>query len=53
MGEELITTFTTAMTSIQGDVMSMVKAALPGGLVIMGVFLASRLGVAFFKSIAK
>lgn len=53
MGEELITTFTTALTSIQSDVMLMVKAALPVGLVIMGVFLAAGLGIAFFKSIAK
>lgn len=53
MSTDLVTAFTTAITTIQGDVVNMVKAALPGGLIIMGIFLASRLGVAFFKSIAK
>lgn len=42
----------TALTSVQTDVTSLVSTALPVGLGIMGLFLALRLGIRFFKSIA-
>ena len=49
----LVSVFSTALTSIQGDVMEYVKVALPVALAILGVFVAVRLGVKFFKSTAK
>jgi hypothetical protein len=52
MSEALLTTFTTAFTQVQTDVTSMVTTALPIGLGIMGLFMAIRLGVGFFKSVA-
>lgn len=52
MTEELTTVFTTALTQVQTDVVSMVKVAFPVGLAIMGLFLAIRLGIGFFKSVA-
>ena len=44
--------FTDAFTSISTDVNAMIKVALPIGLGIMGLFLAVRLGIRFFRSIA-
>lgn len=42
----------TAFTQVQADVVEMVKTALPIGLGIMGLFLAIRLGIGFFRSVA-
>lgn len=42
----------TAFTQVQADVVDMVKMALPVGLGIMGLFLAIRLGIGFFRSVA-
>lgn len=50
--EGLKTAFSTAVTQVQTDVGSMMTSALPAGLMIMGGFLAIRLGVKFFKSVA-
>ena len=50
--EGLKTAFSTAVTQVQTDVGSMMSTALPAGLLIMGGFLAIRLGVRFFKSVA-
>jgi hypothetical protein len=50
--EGLKTAFSTAVSQVQTDVGSMMATALPAGLVIMGGFLAIRLGVNFFKSVA-
>lgn len=50
--EGLKTAFATAVTQVQTDVGSMMATALPAGLLIMGGFLAIRLGVRFFKSVA-
>lgn len=50
--ETLKTAFSTAVNQVQADVGSMMSVALPAGLVIMGGFLAIRLGIRFFKSIA-
>ena len=50
---DLTTTFTDALGVVKTDVLSYVSAALPVGLAIVGTFLAIKLGVKFFKSIAK
>lgn len=50
--EDTLQAFTTAFTSISTDVNAMIKVALPIGLGIMGLFLAVRLGIRFFRSIA-
>lgn len=50
---DLTSTFETALGTVKTDVMSYVGAALPVGLAIVGTFLAIKLGVKFFKSIAK
>ena len=50
--ESLKTAFTTAVNQVTTDVGSMMSVALPAGLVIMGGFLAIRLGIRFFQSVA-
>lgn len=52
LSSDTLTAFTGAFESIKIDVNSMVSAALPVGLGIMGLFLAIRLGIGFFRSIA-
>ena len=52
LSADTLTAFTEAFQSINVDVNSMVKVALPIGLGIMGLFLAIRLGIRFFRSIA-
>ncbi len=53
MSEALLTNFTTAVTQIKTDVLSMIGTALPAGLSIMGIGLAVSIGVRFFKSVAR
>lgn len=50
--EAMKTAFSTAVSGIQTDVTSMITVALPAGLAIMGIRLAIRLGVSFFRSVA-
>lgn len=50
--EALKTAFSTAVNQVTADVSSMMGVALPAGLLIMGGFLAIRLGINFFKSVA-
>jgi len=45
--------FTDGIEVIQTNVMDYVGAALPVALVIVGTFLAIKLGIRFFKSVAK
>jgi len=45
--------FTTALGVIKTDVLSYVGIALPVALAIVGTFLAIKLGIRFFKSVAK
>lgn len=45
--------FTSALATIQTDVMSYIKVALPVGLAIFGTILAIRLGMKFFRQVAK
>lgn len=50
---DLTSTFETALGTVKTDVLGYVGSALPVGLAIVGTFLAIKLGVKFFKSIAK
>lgn len=45
--------FSGGISTIQADVMDYVGAALPVALVIVGTFMAIKLGIKFFKSVAK
>lgn len=49
----IITAFDTAIKAIQTDSMSMITTALPIALGIAGVFIAVKLGIKFFRSVAK
>lgn len=49
----MTTAITNAFTAVGNDVKSVVSIGLPVGLTIMGLFLAIRLGIKFFKSVAK
>lgn len=53
MSESLTTALTTAFNNISTDVMDVAEVALPVALGIVGLFLAVRLGIKFFKSVAK
>lgn len=46
------TAVTTALNGISADVFDLMGVALPIGLGIAGVFMAIRLGINFFRSIA-
>ena len=50
--ESMKTAFNNAVEGIQTDVVSMITVALPAGLAIMGIRLAVRLGVGFFRTVA-
>lgn len=50
--ESMKTAFNSGIEGIQEDVTSMISVALPAGLAIMGIRLAVRLGISFFRSIA-
>lgn len=52
MTESMKTVFETALGTVKSDVFGTVETALPVGLAIMGLFLAIRLGINFFRSIA-
>lgn len=49
----ITTAFDTAIKAIQTDSMSMITTALPIALGIAGVFIAVKLGIKFFRSVAK
>lgn len=44
--------FSTAVDGIKVDVVDMITVALPAGLAIMGIRLAVRMGVSFFRMVA-
>ncbi len=50
---QLKTAMTTGLGNVQTAVGDYVSAALPIGLAIMGTFLAIRLAIGFFRSIAR
>lgn len=47
------TALVTGLTAVKTDVLSIVTAILPIALGIVGVFLAVRFGMKFFKSVSK
>ncbi len=49
----LQTAFTTALGTIQTDVMGYIAIALPVSLVIVGAFFGIKKAISFFKSTAK
>lgn len=51
-GSAINVAFKAGLTNVQGNTQSMIEAALPIGLTIMGVLMAVRLGIGFFRSIA-
>jgi len=53
MSDTMVSAFSDALTTIQTDVFSMMTTALPIALAIVGVFIAIRLAVKFFRSVAK
>lgn len=52
MSEEMTTAVDTAFKAIKSDVTSMMSAALPVALAIVGIGLAVALSVKFFKKIS-
>lgn len=52
LSESMKTAFNNAIEGIQQDVITMITYALPAGLSIMGIRLAVRIGVGFFKTVA-
>lgn len=52
MDESMKQAFTTATTTIKSDVLEMMAVALPAGLAIMGIQMAVRIGLNFFRSVA-
>lgn len=50
--EGMKTAFENGVKAVQTDVTTMVTVALPAGMAIMGLFMAIRLGVGFFRSLA-
>lgn len=46
------TAFDNGVKAVQSDVSNMVTLALPAGMAIMGLFMAIKLGVGFFRSLA-
>lgn len=52
MTEAMKNAVTTALNGVSADVFEIMAVALPIGLGIAGVFIAVRLGVNFFRSLA-
>lgn len=52
LNAEMKEAFSTAIDAIKTDVTGMIVLAMPAGLSIMGIGLAVRLGINFFRSIA-
>lgn len=50
--EGLTTAFDAALKVVQTDTLSMMSTALPVGLGIAGAYIAVRLGMRFFRSLA-
>ncbi|MEG0702229.1 MAG: hypothetical protein RR449_01495 [Christensenella sp.] len=49
----MVTAFGTSLATVQSDAMSMMGTALPIALVIIGAFIAVRLGIKFFKNVSR
>lgn len=53
MSENLTAALSAAFTGVQTDVLGIVEMALPIGLGIVAVIMGIKIGVKFFKGIAK
>lgn len=53
MDNTITTAFTTGITGIQGDIVSMIAVAVPIVLAIVGLVMAIKFGIKFFKGAAK
>lgn len=51
--DQVQTALSTAFTAVQGDIVKMILVALPIGLTVMGLSVAIRYGVKFFKTVLK
>lgn len=51
--EDIVTAFTTGLTTLQGDVLDVIGAIIPIALVIAGAVFAVRKGLSWFKSLAR
>lgn len=52
MSETIKSALTTAMTSVKTDVLDILEVAVPAALAVVGVVMAIKIGVKFFKSLA-
>lgn len=52
MSESLKLALTTAMTTVKSDVLEIMEVAVPAALAVVGVVMAVKIGVNFFKSLA-
>ena len=51
--EALTEALTTSFTQVKTDALAVMGVALPAALGIVGVIMAVRIGIKFFKSVAK
>lgn len=51
--EALSAAFSTALGVIKTDALGLITTAMPIALAIAGIFIAVRIGMRFFKSVAK
>lgn len=50
---DLLTAMSTAFATIQGDILSVFGVVVPSVLVVIGVGLAIRIGIKYFKNLSK
>lgn len=53
MGAEMLAAISTAVGLVQTDVMSILSTVGPIAIAIIGVFLAWKLGIRFFKGLVR
>lgn len=53
MSETITGALSTAFSGVQSDVISIISVALPAALAIVGITIAIRIGIKFFKGVSK
>lgn len=53
MSQDLTTAFTSGITSIKGDITTLMTSAAPAALAIAGIGIALSFGMNFFRKLAK
>ena len=53
MSETVTTALQTAFNSVETDVLGIIEIAVPAALGIMAIILAIRIGIRFFRTVAK